>query len=146
MRHLLANLCTKLSFDFFSLLGSLSSSHASSKGSLSSLSFTDIYGLSTTASATANSAADLQKKFLQQPRGHSVGVSAGEPRNENHRNVLDLSSSQQSLSPHRQVKLLVQNFTTRWRLLISKLIITGSPWWDLYFKLLGQCNLRMACG
>ena len=101
VRHLLAHICIRLNYCFFSLLGSLSSSHASSKGSLSSLSFTDIYGLSTTASATANSAADLQKKFLQQPRGHSVGVSAGEPRNENHRNVLDLSSSQQSLSPHR---------------------------------------------
>ena len=32
-------------------LGSLSSSHASSKGSLSSLSFTDIYGLSATTPA-----------------------------------------------------------------------------------------------
>lgn len=98
-----------LSMSSSSSLGSLSSSHASSKGSLSSLSFTDIYGLSTTATASANSAADLQKKFLQQPRG---GAGVLEPKTtENSRihrseNNLELSSSQQSLSPHSSLSSL----------------------------------------
>ena len=107
-----------LSMSSSSSLGSLSSSHASSKGSLSSLSFTDIYGLSTTALATAsaNSAADLQKKFLQQPRVACPGT-VSEPRigasaasdNVNHRihrENLELSSSQQSLSPHSSLSSL----------------------------------------
>ena len=93
-----------------SSLGSLSSSHASSKGSLSSLSFTDIYGLSTTATASANSAADLQKKFLQQPRG-GAGALLEPKTTENSRihrseNNLELSSSQQSLSPHSSLSSL----------------------------------------
>ena len=54
-------------------LGSLSSSHASSKGSLSSLSFTDIYGLSTTTPADP-SMLDLHRrveKILNQGGGMS---------------------------------------------------------------------------
>jgi len=99
-----------LSMSSSSSLGSLSSSHASSKGSLSSLSFTDIYGLSTTATASANSAADLQKKFLQQPRG-GAGALLEPKTTENSRihrseNNLELSSSQQSLSPHSSLSSL----------------------------------------
>lgn len=98
-----------LSMSSSSSLGSLSSSHASSKGSLSSLSFTDIYGLSTTATASANSAADLQKKFLQQPRGGAGVLEAKTTENSRiHRseNNLELSSSQQSLSPHSSLSSL----------------------------------------
>merc|ERR1712036_22523 len=83
-----------LSMSSSSSLGSLSSSHASSKGSLSSLSFTDIYGLSTTATASAASAADLQKKFLQQPRGGGEPRMASDSNVHRHRENLELSSSQ----------------------------------------------------
>ena len=84
-----------LSMSSSSSLGSLSSSHASSKGSLSSLSFTDIYGLSTTTPASVAASADLPKKFLPPPQ-------APPPQ----RPPVDLSSSQQSLSPHSSLSSL----------------------------------------
>ena len=51
LRQLSASTATLSVSSSSTSLGSLSSSHASSKGSLSSLSFTDIYGLSATTPA-----------------------------------------------------------------------------------------------
>merc|ERR1712223_893438 len=72
---------------------SSSSSQASSKGSLSSLSFTDIYGLSTTSGP---SMVDLHKKILPPHQAMSSHQPTQPPR----------STSQQSLSPHSSLSSL----------------------------------------
>ncbi len=76
---------------FYFDTGSLSSSHASSKGSLSSLSFTDIYGLSTTTPADP-AMLDLHRrvdKILSQGGVSPVKHS-------------QLSTTPQIQTPHRQ--------------------------------------------
>eukprot|EP00096_Caligus_rogercresseyi_P009991 TRINITY_DN3507_c0_g1_i1.p1 TRINITY_DN3507_c0_g1~~TRINITY_DN3507_c0_g1_i1.p1 ORF type:complete len:1225 (-),score=456.01 TRINITY_DN3507_c0_g1_i1:489-4163(-) len=86
-----------LSMSSSSSLGSLSSSHASSKGSLCSLSFTDIYGLSTSASLLGGdpNMLDLHKRVDKILQGSATAPSQEEQPQEDHQ--LSSSISQQHL-------------------------------------------------
>ena len=98
--------------------GSLSSSHASSKGSLSSLSFTDIYGLSTTTPADP-AMLDLHRrvdKILSQggvsPVKHSQLSTTPQIQTPHRQSITELTSIEEVASPTPSIVEQLQHQST----------------------------------